>query len=58
MTRWKYAVVFSRLVGDWDKKLTQMGNDGWELIGVTNDEGGSVWYFKRKKSFWTLRSID
>lgn len=56
MTKWDY-MVFSRSGGGWSddrfdgrtpqEKLSDFGNEGWELVSVFYDGGGYHFYMKR-----------
>jgi hypothetical protein len=56
MTKWEY-LTFSRSGGGWSddrfdgrtpqEKLSDFGQDGWELVSVFYDGGGYHFYLKR-----------
>ena len=41
--RWEYVVV----AGPDQARLAELGDEGWELVGVVAGEGGPTCYFKR-----------
>ncbi|RKN84787.1 hypothetical protein [Paenibacillus ginsengarvi] len=41
MTRWEYTIL------DNPGRLNELGEEGWELVGVTSAEGGERFYLKR-----------
>ena len=43
--KWEYTSG----AGYTDKNLTQLGDDGWELVAAVQLESGTVLYFKRPK---------
>jgi hypothetical protein len=56
MTKWEY-LTFARIAGSWSddkfdgrtpqKKLSDYGTDGWELVSVLYDSSGYHFYLKR-----------
>jgi hypothetical protein len=56
MTKWEY-LTFARVAGTWSddrydgrnaqQKLSDYGNDGWELVSVCYDSSGYNFYLKR-----------
>ena len=56
MQKWEY-ITFNRQGGSWNddrfdgrspaEKLTDYGNDGWELVSVCYDGSGYHYYLKR-----------
>jgi hypothetical protein len=52
MRRWEYQVYIAPGPKDLADKATQLGDEGWELIGVITDErivSRYIGYFKRPK---------
>lgn len=57
MTKWEY-LVFARVAGSWtddrydgrsvQQKLSDFGQDGWELVSVCYDTSGYNFYLKRQ----------
>lgn len=56
MTKWEY-LAFARVAGNWtddkydgrtpQEKLSDFGQEGWELVSVCYDSSGYNYYLKR-----------
>lgn len=45
--RLRFPVRWSDVAEVWEEKATRMGMDGWELIWMTEKDGGIAGMFKR-----------
>lgn len=49
MQKWEYELGFAKFEDEWNivNILNEKGRDGWELVAVTETEGGFNFYLKR-----------
>lgn len=51
MARWEYLIIDDMKDGSPDscEELNNLGNDGWELVGMKIEPLGNIkWYFKKE----------